>query len=107
MPTALTEPKSPATETLTQTVELQFGGSLCAVCLNAFKTRLLATEGISSVDIAVEKKNPKSGHPPKVATATVDYSPDKITKDNLIETIKRNDFQFLTAKEIKKVEKVD
>jgi len=91
----------------TQTVALQFGGSLCPVCLNAFKNRLLATDGVSSVDIVVEKKTQKSGHPPKIATATVDYTPEKISKDILIETIKRNDFQFLTAREIKKSEKAD
>ena len=80
-------------------MELQFGGSLCPVCLNAFKIRLLSMKGVQDVEIKVDKSNPKSGHPPKLAHAFVGYDPEQISPANLIETIKRNDFQFLVAKE--------
>lgn len=82
-----------------QEVEIQFGGSLCAVCLNAFKTRLLTMPGIKNAEIIVDKANPKSGRPPKVAHAFIGYYPEQISKANLIETFKRNDFQFIAAKD--------
>ncbi|MDR3614914.1 MAG: hypothetical protein P4L53_15245 [Candidatus Obscuribacterales bacterium] len=80
-------------------VDLQFGGSLCAVCLNAFKIRLSNLPGVKSVEISVDKINPKSGHPPKVAHAFVGYDPAQISVATLAETIKRNDFEFLSAKD--------
>jgi copper chaperone CopZ len=80
-------------------VDFQFGGSLCPVCLNAFKIRLSNMPGVKNVEISVDKVNPRSGHPPKVAHAFVGYDPEQISKENLIEIIKRNDFKFLAAKE--------
>jgi copper chaperone CopZ len=87
-----------ASDSQNRLVDLQFGGSLCAVCLNAFKIRLMNIPGVKNVEISVDKINPKSGHPPKVAHAVVGYDPEQISVANLIETIKRNDFQFLAAK---------
>jgi copper chaperone CopZ len=88
-----------ASDSANRQVDLQFGGSLCAVCLNAFKIRLSNMPGVKNVEISVDKINPKSGHPPKVAHAFVGYDPEQISVANLIETIKRNDFEFLAAKD--------
>jgi copper chaperone CopZ len=88
-----------ASNSANRQVDLQFGGSLCAVCLNAFKIRLLNMPGVKSVEISFDKINPKSGHPPKVAHAFVGYDPEQISVATLVETVKRNDFKFLSAKD--------
>jgi hypothetical protein len=76
-------------------VELRFGGSLCPTCLVYFEKKLYETGAVVQVEMAVAKKRP--GQLAKVAIATVDYDPTKINKAELIELVKHNDFQFMTA----------
>ncbi len=79
-------------------LELRFGGSLCPTCLVYFEKKLYDTDGVRQVDMAISKKRP--GQLAKEATATVDYDSSKVSKDELIDMVKRNDFQFIQAKDL-------
>ena len=76
-------------------VELRFGGSLCPSCLILFERKLYDTGAVVSVEMTLAKKRP--GQLAKLAIATVDYDPTRINKAELIEMVKRNDFQFMEA----------
>jgi hypothetical protein len=81
-------------------IEILFGGSLCPVCLVAFQKRLLATNGVLAAKVEAFRDPKPTGHPPKRAHAVIDFSPEKVSEDALVDLIKTNDFQFLKVVEL-------